>query len=210
MANHETWYFCHDQPLKCCQLYPGDRGVIQILPSSVTVSLPTSGMHNPACDCKSCENSLSFLRGSSLRKDVTSFHCSLKAKWILLFLPVKKTWKSHLWKLWNWDTNINNVKCVRCLHITLGFGGLMPVFHQQYYDTLSPMQNCLKVITPLFTYTTIYLLHTGVVRTTANVSTVFWLCKVLYILNIIRICMTMQTRCIPDLNQNEAHENPTL
>lgn len=109
-------------------------------------------------------NSLSFFRGSSLGKDVTSFHCSLKAKWILLFLPVKATWKNHPWKLWNWDTNINNIKCVRSPHITLGFGGLMPVFHQQYYDTLSPMQNCLKVISPLFTHLTIYLLHTRVAQ----------------------------------------------
>lgn len=66
MANHEIWYFCHDQPLKFC--HPGDRGVTQILPNSVTVSLPTSGMQNPAYDCKSCEILWAFWGASASGK----------------------------------------------------------------------------------------------------------------------------------------------
>lgn len=85
----------------------------------------------------------------------------------------------------------------------------MPDFHQQYYDTLSFMQNCFKVTSPLFTYLTIYLLHTGVVQ-------MFLQCfgyvkyKYYYFKYYFYLHMTAQTSYILDLSQNKANENPNL
>lgn len=157
MANHEIWYFCHDQPLKYCQLCPGDRGVTQILPNSVTVSLPKSGTHDSAWDCKSGEILLAFW-GAPASGKMWHHFILIKGKWILL-LHVKKTWKSHPWKLWNWDTNINNIKCVRSPHITLGFEVWCLFSISNIMTSYPPCKTAIKsylqyLPTSLFTYST--------------------------------------------------------
>lgn len=53
MASHETWYFLPRLVPEICQLNPGDMSVIQILPNSLTMSLPTSGAEDTAPACNS-------------------------------------------------------------------------------------------------------------------------------------------------------------